>query len=196
MAGKLLQQIGFGVLVVVQLYVASEAIWRREKILSEGIRYKMRVAPLDPTDPFRGKYIRLSFADELTQIPLALAAQAEQLKKMTYGQQLYVSLKADEAGFARVAAVSAHPVSGTSYFPVTSGYYYPEAQQISVSYSFDRFYMNEEKAKPAEKLYFDALRDSSVQQNTYAVVRVFNGEVVLEDVQVDGLSLADLIGED
>ena len=61
-------------------------------------------------------------------------------------------------------------------------------------YSFNRFYMDEDKALAAENLYFESLADTT--KRTYAVVYIKEGKAVLQDVQIDGVSVVDLVGEE
>lgn len=61
--------LSFFLVAVVQLYVPSKMIWDREEVLRTGTEYKFRTAPIDPTDPFRGKYITLRFDDNTVDIP-------------------------------------------------------------------------------------------------------------------------------
>ncbi|HMB62545.1 MAG TPA: hypothetical protein VKN36_05700, partial [Eudoraea sp.] len=58
-------------------------------------------------------------------------------------------------------------------------------------YPFDRFYMEESKANEAELTYRQSQRDTS--KITYALVRIKNGEAVLKDVMIDGISIRELV---
>ena len=48
---------GLIVLSLVQLGAASWSIIRYERILASGTPYKIRTEPIDPGDPFRGRYV-------------------------------------------------------------------------------------------------------------------------------------------
>jgi len=54
--------------------------------------------------------------------------------------------------------------------------------------------MDEDKALAAENLYFESLADTT--KRTYAVVYIKEGKAVLQDVQIDGVSVVDLVGEE
>ena len=68
---------------------------------------------------------------------------------------------------------------------------YGENKNITIEYPFERFYMEEFKAKPAE----DAYRDSFEKENTtaYALVYVKNGEAVLENVFINNVPIQIMI---
>ena len=51
----------FILMVLAQLYVPASMIFQKERVITQGTAYKFRTAPIDPNDPFRGKYITLSF---------------------------------------------------------------------------------------------------------------------------------------
>ena len=53
---------------------------------------------------------------------------------------------------------------------------------------FDRFYMEESKAPKAEKVYNAA--NSDQRKETYALVYIKDGTAVLNDVIIDGQSIA------
>ena len=45
------------VLCVAQLGAATSSIVRHESILRSGVPYRIRAAPVDPADAFRGRYV-------------------------------------------------------------------------------------------------------------------------------------------
>ena len=51
----------FILLVLVQLFVPANMILEQEDILKNGTPYKFKTAPIDPYDPFRGKYVWLGY---------------------------------------------------------------------------------------------------------------------------------------
>lgn len=59
--------LGF-ILVAVQLVVPASMIYNAEAIIAKGTEYKFITTPIDPTDPFRGKYITLSYRENRFQI--------------------------------------------------------------------------------------------------------------------------------
>ena len=58
----------FVLVALMQLFVPANMIWSREKVLNEGKIYKFKTAPIDPNDPFRGKYISLNFEQNAIEV--------------------------------------------------------------------------------------------------------------------------------
>lgn len=165
-----------------QLYVPASMIWEREKVIAEGEVYFFETAPIDPSDPFRGKYVRLNFKDETIAI--------DSINDWVRHQEVYLLLEKDSAGFARYSQVSAEPpLNTTTFLRVEVNYISPGSGELHFNLPFDRFYMEESKAKPAE----DAYRDNP--ELTYAMVSIKAGESVLLDVVAKGVSLRDLTAE-
>ena len=52
---------GFILVALLQLFVPANMIWQEEGTIQEGTEFHFKVAPVDPNDPFRGKYISLAF---------------------------------------------------------------------------------------------------------------------------------------
>jgi uncharacterized membrane-anchored protein len=175
----------FIVTCMIQIAVPVKMIWNKENAIKSGKAYKFRTAPVDPYDPFRGKYITLSFdANE------CVVRNAE-----TYGRGdfVYVSLGIDSAGFAIPVKVSKEaPSEKVDY--VTASVQYVYGDRLRVEYPFNHFYMEESKAKGAEAVYREANRRNS-EQTAYALVYIHNGEAALDDVLIDGVSVKELAGE-
>jgi uncharacterized membrane-anchored protein len=51
----------FALTCLAQWFVPAQMIYDQEQVLREGKTYHFKTAPIDPSDPFRGKYITLSF---------------------------------------------------------------------------------------------------------------------------------------
>ncbi len=173
----------FVLVVVVQLSVPAKMILDRENIIKEGSVHLFRTAPVDPYDPFRGKYIILSFADNMVGV--------EDESEWSWGESAYLQIAPDSSGFTTPQRVSKYPPDTGDYLEVMVSYVTSNGtNRLTINYPFDRFYMEESKAPRAERSYFESLRDST--QRTYAVVSVKNGEFVLLDVMIDGISITEI----
>lgn len=181
---KLFVWIGFFIMVAAQLYVPSKMIFDHETILKTGKTFKFQTAPIDPTDPFRGKYITLSFAENTIILESDSSWQRD--------DDVYVWLTTNENGFASISNIS-HEAPGdtVNYVRATVLYAYGTPTEVVINYPFDRFYMDEWKAPDAEFTYREAQRDTS--KLTYALVHIKNGQAAIEDVQIDGVSINDLV---
>ena len=174
--------IAFVVLALIQLFVPLKMILDKEDVLHTGEVFKFKTAPVDPTDPFRGKYINLRF--EASQYPI------NQPDAWTKNQEVFVQLTTDADGFAQVLDVTPEPPSSsTPYLKARISRVAPDA--LFLEYPFDRYYMEETKAYDAEQLYRESLSDTL--QTTYALVHIKEGEAVLEDVMVDGVPIREVV---
>lgn len=184
MNAKKLTLTAFILVVLAHWYVPAKMILDRETVLSSGTEYKFRTAPLDPSDPFRGKYITLRFND--TRYPLPTGAE------WNPGEDAYVSLTTDREGFATIRSVSKKaPHRDTDYVKAKVNYVTNDSvNTILLEYPFDRFYMEEAKAPRAERVYNESLRDTTKQ--TYALVSIKGNTAVLKDVLIDGISIREL----
>jgi uncharacterized membrane-anchored protein len=177
----------FILVALTQLYIPASMIWEKEDIIESGTEYKFRTAPVDPSDPFRGKYITLKYKDN------TFKCKDESLWKK--GDKAFVSLITDKDGFAKIGDVSKHkPEDNNSYLKAKIGHVTQDgSNMLTVDYPFTRFYMEESKAGPAETLYQEVERDSSV--TTYALVVIKKGNAVLRDVLIDGVSITNRVEE-
>ncbi len=174
--------IGFIIIALVQIFIPAKMIWDNEDTLVSGTEYKFKTRPIDPTDPFRGKYITLQY--EIN----SFAISDSDLKP---GDRIRVYLEKDENGFAKVIRVSKKTLDINNDFvmaKVTSNY----QNMVYFQLPFDRFYMDETKAYDAEKAYRETNRDS-LRKNVYALVYVKNDQAVLKDVIIDGISIQDYV---
>lgn len=181
MRNKKIVVIVFALVVLAQLYVPAKMIWNQEYIWETGKEYKFKTAPIDPNDPFRGKYIILRFdSDEV---------EADSSDHWAYGQEVYITLTTSK-GFAQPLYASMdRPTENTDFLKVKVAYPIT-ASKLKIDYPFNRFYMEESKAPKAEKVYRDSRIDST--QIAYGLVAIKDGEAVLKDVFIDGVSIKEL----
>ena len=179
----------FAIMVIAQIYVPTQMIWQNEHIIHDGTEYHFRTAPVDPTDPFRGKYITLNYLDDQLEIKKEL--------ELHYDDEVYVTFSVNEDGFAIPESASKEkPLNNSAYLKTSFDYISIsdlEHQKVAFSYDFNRFYMEESKAYAAEKFYQNANRDTA--QEAYAVVYLYDGDAVVNDVMIDGVSIVDLVEE-
>lgn len=175
----------FIVVALVQIYVPAKMIFVREVILSEGKEYKFKTAPIDPNDPFRGKYITLRF-DEAT---VKIANEADWM----VGETVFAVLATNDQGFAQIQSVTHEKPSDEKNFLKTRVRHVTtnSTHQLTLDYPFDRFYLEESKAVDAELAYRESVLDTG--QVAYALVVVKNGEAVLKDVLINGVPLKEVV---
>ena len=175
----------FILMVLVQLYVPVKMIFSNESLLEGGKEFKFRTAPVDPNDPFRGKYITLSFKENSTRV--------ENAQDWNNGDQIFVSLTQDDQGFAKILSVSKEkPTDTEDYVNASISYIITDTVSwVSIDYPFNRYYMEESKAPDAEQAYREAARDTA--KVTYALVVIKNGDALVEDVLLDEVPIREVV---
>ena len=181
MNNKKLLFIGFFALVIVaQWFIPLQMITEQEDILNTGKLYKFKTAPVDPYDAFRGKYIYLNYTNNEVKVTND--------EKFAYDDDVFVQLK-DSSGYALIQSVSKKEPSTDDYVKAKISYSNTNnfRKTIGVEYSFNRYYMNENKAESAETSYNEANRIPN--QKTYALVAVKKGKAVIKDVIINNTSV-------
>ena len=175
----------FCVLCLIQISVPAKMIYDSDKVLEYGKSYKFKTAPIDPTDPFRGKYITLNYENNYFPI--------DNQDEWNVGQEVYVYFAEDSLGFAYIAAVSVdNPLDNKLSLKlkidqVTKSL---DPNRIYFRYPFDRLYLEESKATAAEDIYRKAITNGS---DVYALVNIWDGKAVLNDVFVDDVRIVSQI---
>ena len=191
---KKLSLISLGILILVQLAIPFSMIQGREKILREGKRFRFRTQPIDPADPFQGRYVSLRFEDDYIPWP------EERKSELHYKEPIYALIEVDQDGFAHFTGWSKN-IPATGAFLQTRHLWEkynrstdsspPQYEGFFIKLPFDRFYMDEAKAPRAEILAREATRAT----NCWAEVSILDGKAVLEDVMAGGQSLRELAAE-
>lgn len=174
--------IAFALTAVLQVIVPLKMIYDSEMTERHGVVYKFKTKPIDPTDPFRGKYITLSY--DISSIPT---------KDTTWlrNEKVYVSIAPDADGFAKVGNVTREEPENGDYITTKVDYYY--GKDLNIELPFDRYYMEESKAYEAEVAYMNYTRDTTTFKPAYALVALRNGNAVLKDVIIDGMPIKDYV---
>jgi uncharacterized membrane-anchored protein len=170
-----LRWILFLLVVLAQLAVPVTMIRGKEKVLAEGELYRFRTAPVDPYDAFQGRYVALGF-DEVRKAHRLTSETARE------GQRLYAVLERDGEGFAHIKTLLESPPASGDYLRVKVRSVVGDS--VTVSFPFDRYYLEEDLAPAAEQVYWDASRAQNRQ--AWVEVRVLAGKAALEELYLDG----------
>lgn len=184
---KKIRWIAFILVVLAQLFVPAQMIWESERVIDEGTAFKFKTAPVDPNDPFRGKYITLNYSDNSIEV--------EEDADWKNGEPVYAIFYEDAEGFAQIKAVSREkPKDEINYLKTRVRYISIQEGQpdkLLIDYPFNRFYMEESKAYDEEQEY--RMSETDTSSTTYALVYVKKGRAVLKDVLIDGVSIQEIV---
>ncbi|MGG4265464.1 GDYXXLXY domain-containing protein [Peribacillus simplex] len=164
----------FTIPVLILLVLALPPVWTT----MTGDVIKIKTAPVDPTDLFRGSYVALQYEIESvkpSQLDASIKSDFNTRNTGDY-KKVYVRLKQNTDGLYGVDSVTKEKPGNGIYLKgeLEIPYDLQNAETIQIRYGLDNYFASEEKAKEMEK---DALANPSV-----AVVKVRNGNVVLTDI--------------
>ena len=190
--------------IIMQFYVLTHNIVLHEMTLRKGEVCRFQTAPVDPFDAFRGQYVALDFN-----------AFGEEGRRGYFlsdtdisGKWAYLQIGTDTNGFAVVENTSQKRDLPSPYLKVRISYCYEDSEyrensegkkewvktgkyRVYCHLPFTRYYMPEHLAPEAEKAYLEANR--SGKRNAAAVVRVWKGKAVIEDLEIEGMPVREFL---
>ena len=166
----------FALVALAQLSVPGWAAWMRTQTLQKGKLWKFRIAPVDPIDAVRGRYITLSFPAE--QVPRS--------EPMHLETPAFAYLKEDSRGFAEIDHLSTTEELNDSVIKVMPQGWWNNVQRVK--FPFERLWLPEDLAPAADRVYGQSSRQQ--KDNVYVTVRVHNGDAALDQLFIDDQSLA------
>ena len=172
--------IGFVIMVLAQLWVPSQMIMTSERTIEQGEVFKFKTVPVDPVDPFRGKYIRLRYEVESKRYQLPAGVTVE------LHQEVYAILDHKD-GYASIIDIQLSlPHDHQAYMPVTVQR--RASNFVYIDVPIDKYFMEESLAQPAE----DAVRAlrTDTTAAVYGMVSVLAGHAVLQDVYINEETIA------
>ena len=174
----------FILMLLAQLFVPAKMILDREDVIKTGTVYKFKTKPVDPNDPFRGKYITLHYDGNSYR-----AINDENWKR---NDEVYVEFTSDKDGYAQIMSVSKEiPKSNNIYLKTKVSYVRGFNRNLEIDYPFNRYYMEESKAYEAERTYVKTQIDTT--KTTYALVHIKNGSAVLTDVLINEIPIREIV---
>jgi uncharacterized membrane-anchored protein len=180
----------FVVMCIAQWFVPGKMIYDSETVIVEGVTYKFKTQPIDPSDPFRGKYITLNFDAN----SIVVISDNTDSTYWESGDDIFVTFTTDSAGFAKPLGIYREEPDTEAYLKTTVSYFNTsEKSEVFFNIPFDRFYLEESKASQAEQLYWQAQLDTV--RVTYGVVTIGKGQAVLTDVMISDRSVVDIIND-
>lgn len=180
--------IAFALAASAQLAVPASMIQRQQATLREGVAYRFRTAPVDPADPFRGRFVALDFEVACSTAPGPMN------DPQNWQGRFYAQIAIGADGFAQIVGLTRAPPSQGDYLRVR-GRGGCDHERVSLELPFDRYYLPEALAPRAEQAYLELNRQREATMGPpapdgrvpgYASVRVRGGHAVLEELYLDG----------
>ena len=172
------------------------AVHKNEMTLRHGAVYRFKTSPVDPFDALHGRHVQLWFENDNITIP----TDAGYNKR---GKSAYAQFGADTDGFAVLEAVHSSDNKNLPLMKTRAHTYEEPGKRVgggweSTNYHtrvylpFDRYYMPEKLAPEEERAYLGAGRIRE-QRSAAAVVRVWKGNAVIEDLEIDGIPILEYL---
>ena len=190
---KPLTIICFIVVAAAQWFVTGHMIWKHEEIIKKGKVLRFESAPYDPENPFLGRYVSLNFQ------PLLYRQNSGKNRSVVdfaikRGQKVFVTLTSNPQGYAQISGLSLNRPATGDYLLIESSFvdqYGKDTTSYGFFLPFREFYMEESRAPMAERIYAERLRDSTTR--SYATVRIWQGEGLIENVFINDSTLQQII---
>lgn len=163
--------IGLIVISIIQLSFPFFFIASKENILKNGKEYIFKIEPVDPYDFFQGRYIDLNVS--------RLGFTPKDTSEFKRFDIVYAEFDQDTSG-VKITSLSHKKTKYSLKLKLKSRRLNP----IKVSLPFNRFYLDENKAKNIEKLIRLNRKNPS-----FVHVLILSGEFVIKDISSNGKSL-------
>lgn len=176
-----------------QVLVLGFMAGQREWIMHTGMPLTLRTAPIDPNDPMRGAYVRLTY--DISVVPAALCrGEVADWMKLNSGEWrqrrslrdrvVYAALKINEHGIAELTALrEIPPTSG----PFLRGRVVSvDNDDIRVRYGIEALFMSKKAALRTESM---AIKEKAGAPMAVSVAVGGNGTAVLKDFAWEPLGL-------
>lgn len=187
----------FALIALLQLAVPGWMVVHHSRVQRDGEVFLFKTAPVDPTDPFRGEYVVLSFEAANGSWPAEGIEQDEAYTEQPY----FAVLGRDPDGYAVITHLLTEPPASGAYIEVVA---YASGDRIhNVTLPFDRFYMEEGEGGRTEDLLSGRVDPWLIGLNdrmgeplpAHAVVRVLGGDAVIDDLIVGNRSIHEWLKE-
>ena len=138
--------------IILQFLVLAYMAGEREYILHKGKVIRLRTAPIDPRDMFRGDYVRLNY--EISRIPIKMIKNAEGIGKTKKGTKIYASLKEGPNGLYELVNADLQKPKEGLYLSGRIPHRYQRLQAghpIWVNYGIEAYFVEQGKGREIEK---------------------------------------------
>lgn len=150
-----------------------------------GEEIRLKTAPVDPRDLFRGDYVELTYEAEEIDVkklePELFKKLSKNISKENMSElTVYVTLTEDKDGIASPTKVGLEKPETNRYLKgeLDAWSFTDDTSTVFVAYSLDKYFVGENTGTALEK--------GSREGRTVATVKVRNGYPVLQKVEIDG----------
>lgn len=162
-----------------QLAALNLPLLRDYWVRLRGQEFNFAVRPVDPRDPFRGRYVSLGFAlvDQLDEHATLNCADnsARNIKRGAFNVNrerppIYLQLGKDGENLAKVVALGFERPSGDNYLTIRD--YYCDGEKVVaglLAIPFNRYYVNERRAPEIEENLKDSQLTVTIYRGNYSV---------------------------
>jgi len=181
----------FLIVLGAQVAVPMGFILKHERTLLAGQTHRFRTAPVDPIDPFQGRYVIINLADQQVNV-----RQGIETRNLHTNRRGFAQFETDEDGFSYFSNWSIDRPPSGEYLRTKlakHGQVHAASEKINGSWRieipFNRYYMKETLAPLAERLVQQ--RDREIE--CWVEVKLLNGHAVVSQLFIDGLPVQDAI---
>ncbi|WP_251357823.1 GDYXXLXY domain-containing protein [Kangiella sp. TOML190] len=177
------------IVFLVQLFVPAYMIAEQQQTLKHGELYKFKIRPIDPYDPFRGRYVTLSFDAERDAFVLDGEKDSPPLQRNDW---VYAKLIKDQEGFAKFSGLTLAPPSNGNDYLRLQVRYRSSNDQYHINIPFDRYYAPDNKAYAIETNVRQRTRRNSDDQ-VYVAVKIRKGKGTIEDLLINEVPILQFV---
>ncbi len=171
-----------GCLAGVMIGTLFYMVYNEERIYVGGREFKFRTAPVDPFDAFMGRYVALNLEE-------TSAVKDPRAGEFLKGQSVYARVDVGPDGFAYFSGVSDSAPESGAY--IKCRVEYDSGDLVHLRVPIDRYYMEENKAPDAERM-FNELQDQSPQK-AYVLVNIKNGAARVKELYIGDKSVKETL---
>jgi uncharacterized membrane-anchored protein len=138
--------------VILQVLVLAYMAGEREYIVRNGKVIRLRTAPIDPRDMFRGDYVRLNY--EISRIPIHMIKNAEGVGALKKGVKIYARLKEGPNGLYEMESADLQKPEEGLFLTGRIPYLYRKPQAgnpIWVNYGIEAYFVEQGQGRNIEK---------------------------------------------
>jgi len=179
-----------------QLSVLISMIANAKKVVKEANRIVyLECRPYDPYDPFKGRYIRLSFAIEsvkISDMETLKEVSSDIIKKHIF-KEAYCLLEKKEKFHVIKDVLLSKPEEEVLFIKARINSFYSRDEDLGLSFSSNQYYLQEELALEADKMSNIEFQDLT----PYVVIALDkNGNSVIKSMKVkDDVDIEDYLIE-